>query len=121
MDSDTEAEGQSSVGNEGPIALGESDPSFLANLGRRVREAREQRGMARKVCRGLRLSRSDTSRSWKAGEGNASVILLRRVAAALGVQLTDLVDSAEPAAEQRLIRRFLDSLPPERSKRYCVD
>ena len=32
-----------------PIALFESDPKFLAGLGRRVREAREQRGMARKV------------------------------------------------------------------------
>jgi XRE family aerobic/anaerobic benzoate catabolism transcriptional regulator len=50
----------------------------------------------------------------EAGEGNASIVLLRRVAVALGVRLTDLVDSAEPAAEQRLIRRFLDSLPPER-------
>jgi XRE family aerobic/anaerobic benzoate catabolism transcriptional regulator len=50
----------------------------------------------------------------EAGEGNASIVLLRRVAGALGVRLTDLVDSAEPAAEQRLIRRFLDSLPPER-------
>jgi XRE family aerobic/anaerobic benzoate catabolism transcriptional regulator len=48
------------------------------------------------------------------GTGNASVILLRRIAAALGVQLTDLVDTDEPAAEQRLIRRFLDSLPPAR-------
>ncbi|HEY6922136.1 MAG TPA: hypothetical protein VI653_01615, partial [Steroidobacteraceae bacterium] len=32
-----------------PVALAESDPVFLSNLGRRVREAREQRGMARKV------------------------------------------------------------------------
>lgn len=99
---------------EGPLALAESDPDFLANLGRRVREAREQRGMARKV-----LSRAaDVSERYLAqlesGEGNASVVLLRRVAAALGVRLPDLLDSGEPVAGQRLIRRFLDSLPAQR-------
>jgi XRE family transcriptional regulator, aerobic/anaerobic benzoate catabolism transcriptional regulator len=99
---------------QGPIALNESDPGFLASLGRRVREAREQRGMARKV-----LSRTaDVSERYlaqlEAGEGNASVVLLRRVAVALGVRLADLLDSAEPVAEHRLIRRFLDSLPRER-------
>jgi XRE family aerobic/anaerobic benzoate catabolism transcriptional regulator len=101
-------------GGQVPIALHESDPDFLASLGRRVREAREQRGMARKV-----LSKTaDVSERYlaalEAGEGNASVVLLRRVAAALGVRLADLLDSGEPVAEQRLIRRFLDSLPPGR-------
>jgi XRE family aerobic/anaerobic benzoate catabolism transcriptional regulator len=50
----------------------------------------------------------------EAGEGNASIVLLRRVAGALGVRLTDLLDFGESMAEQRLIRRFLDSLPPKR-------
>lgn len=99
---------------QSPIALAESDPEFLANLGCRVREAREQRGMARKV-----FSRAaDVSERYlaalEAGEGNASVVLLRRVAGALGVRLTDLLDGGEPIAQQRLIRRFLDSLPPKR-------
>jgi XRE family aerobic/anaerobic benzoate catabolism transcriptional regulator len=97
-----------------PIAVGEPDATFLASLGRRVREARQQRGMARKV-----LSQSaDVSERYLAqlegGTGNASIILLRRIAAALAVQLTDLVDTDESPAEQRLIRRFLDSLPPAR-------
>jgi XRE family aerobic/anaerobic benzoate catabolism transcriptional regulator len=101
-------------GAQVPIALHESDPDFLASLGRRVREAREQRGMARKA-----LSRTaDVSERYlaalEAGEGNASIVLLRRVAAALGVRLADLLDSGEPVAEQRLIRRFLDSLPHDR-------
>ena len=99
---------------KGAIALTESDPDFLASLGRRVRKAREQRDMSRKE-----LSRvADVSERYlaqlEAGEGNASVILLRRVAGALGVRLTDLLDSGEAVAEQRLIRRFLDSLPPKR-------
>ena len=103
-----------SGGAQVPIALHESDPDFLASLGRRVREAREQRGMARKL-----LSKTaDVSERYlaalEAGEGNASIVLLRRVAAALGVRLADLLDSGEPVAQQRLIRRFLDSLPPGR-------
>jgi XRE family transcriptional regulator, aerobic/anaerobic benzoate catabolism transcriptional regulator len=99
---------------EGPLGLSQSDPEFLANLGRRVREARELRGMARRV-----LSQSaDVSERYlaqlEAGEGNASIVLLRRVASALCVRLTDLLHSDEPVAAQRLIRRFLDSLPPKR-------
>jgi XRE family aerobic/anaerobic benzoate catabolism transcriptional regulator len=111
---DPEPPGQSAVGAGDPVAIGESDPSFLANLGRRVREAREQRGMARKVLSRTAAVSERYLAQLEAGEGNASIVLLRRVAVALGVRLTDLVDSTEPAAEQRLIRRLLDSLPPER-------
>lgn len=97
-----------------PVELPESDPVFLGNLGRRVREAREQRGMARKA-----LSReADVSERYlaqlEAGEGNASIVLLRRVAAALGVRIVDLLDPGTDVAEQRLIRRLLDSLPPQK-------
>ena len=98
-----------------PIALVTADPEFLASLGKRVREVREQRGMARNV-----LARSaDVSERYLAalegGEGNATVILLRRVAVALGVRLTDLLDASESAVEQRQLRRFLESLPPKRA------
>jgi len=97
-----------------PIVLAASDPAFLASLGRRVREAREQRGLSR---RSLSEAASVSERylaALEAGEGNASVILLRRVAGALGVDLTELVDSDESVAEHRLIWRFLESLPPKR-------
>jgi XRE family aerobic/anaerobic benzoate catabolism transcriptional regulator len=105
---------QSRATNQGPIALSASDPDFLAHLGWRVREYREQRGMARKVLsRAAEVSERYLAQL-EAGEGNASVILLRRVARALGVRLPDLLDSSEPVAEHRLIRRFLDSLPPKR-------
>jgi XRE family aerobic/anaerobic benzoate catabolism transcriptional regulator len=48
------------------------------------------------------------------GEGNASIVLMRRIATALGLRIADLLDAGEPMAEQRLIRRFLDSLPASR-------
>lgn len=77
---------------DSPIVLAKADPEFLASLGRRVREVREQRGMARKI---LAQSADVSARylaAFEAGEGNASVILLRRVAAALGVR-PDLLDA----------------------------
>jgi XRE family aerobic/anaerobic benzoate catabolism transcriptional regulator len=100
--------------NQAPIALAASDSEFLADLGRRVRQVREQRDMARKLL----SQAADVSERYlaqlEAGEGNASIVLLRRVAGALGVQLTDLLDFAAPIPEQRLLRRFIDSLPPKR-------
>jgi XRE family aerobic/anaerobic benzoate catabolism transcriptional regulator len=48
------------------------------------------------------------------GEGNASIVLLRHVAGALGLPLAELLDGDERAPEKRLIRRLLDSLPAER-------
>lgn len=100
----------------GPMALAKADPEFLASLGRKVREVREQRGMARKIL----AQSADVSERYlaalEAGEGNASIILLRRVAAALGVPLTDLLDAGELNMEHRQVRRFLESLPPDRAQ-----
>ena len=84
---------------------------LLASIGRRVREGRERRGMARKIL----SQNSNVSERYlahlEAGEANASVLILRSVARALGMPLTELVDPQESSVEQRLIRRFLDHLP----------
>jgi XRE family transcriptional regulator, aerobic/anaerobic benzoate catabolism transcriptional regulator len=85
---------------------------FLAGLGRRVRDARARRGLSRKA---LSLEARVSERylaQLEAGEGNASVVLLRRVAVALGATLPELLGEGSP--EHRLIRRFLDELPPHR-------
>ena len=106
--------------DELPIGLSETDPEFLAGLGRRVREAREQRGMARKVlARGADVSERYLAQL-ETGEGNASVVLLRRVAAALGLRIVDLLDPGTEVPEQRLLRRFLDGLPEERLKEVLL-
>jgi XRE family aerobic/anaerobic benzoate catabolism transcriptional regulator len=93
---------------------GPDEAEFLAALGRRVREARERRGMARKIL----SQNADVSERYlaqlEAGEGNASVLLLRSVAHALGLPLTDLIEQRDNAVEQRLIRRFLERLPAHR-------
>ena len=97
----------------GPSATAEAadDASLLASIGRRVRDARQRRGMARK-----QLSQSsEVSERYlahlEAGDANASVLLLRNVARALDMQLSDLLAASEPSVEQRLIRRFLEGLP----------
>lgn len=77
------------------------DAGFLAAVGAAVREAREERGMPRKL-----LSRAaDVSERYLAqlesGEGNASITLLRRVAEALGIGLTALLDAGERGPVRR--------------------
>lgn len=94
-----------------PSAVAAEDAMLLASIGRRVREGRERRGMARKIL----SQNSNVSERYlahlEAGEANASVLILRSVARALGMPLTELVDPQESSVEQRLIRRFLDQLP----------
>jgi XRE family transcriptional regulator, aerobic/anaerobic benzoate catabolism transcriptional regulator len=94
-----------------PAPHATEDTNLLANIGKRVREARERRGMARKNL----SQHSSVSERYlahlEAGEANVSVLLLRNVARALGMPLTELVDAQESSVEQRLIRRFLDNLP----------
>jgi XRE family transcriptional regulator, aerobic/anaerobic benzoate catabolism transcriptional regulator len=97
----------------GPTAPDSDSREFLESLGKRVRAIRERRGTARKLL----AREADVSERYlaqfEAGDGNISVLLLRRVAVALGVSLTDLL-SDEPSAEQRLILRFLERLAPHR-------
>ncbi len=91
-----------------------ADADFLLAMGHQVREARERQGMARKA---LSQSAGVSERylaQLEAGEGNASILLLRSVARALGVQLTGLIEPSANSVEQRLIRRFLDRLPEHR-------
>jgi XRE family aerobic/anaerobic benzoate catabolism transcriptional regulator len=51
----------------------------------------------------------------EAGEGNVSIVLLRRIAGAVNVSLAELFTAeVEEPAEKRLIHRFLDRLPVHR-------
>jgi XRE family aerobic/anaerobic benzoate catabolism transcriptional regulator len=90
------------------------DGDFLRAMGKRVREARERRGMSRRAASEAAEVSERYLAQLEAGEGNASVVLLRRVAASLGVPMTDLVGNNETPVEQRLIRRFFEQLPANR-------
>jgi XRE family aerobic/anaerobic benzoate catabolism transcriptional regulator len=50
----------------------------------------------------------------EAGEGNMSIVLLRRVAAALGSRLIEVLDPDDSSVERRIISRLLDSVPAHR-------
>lgn len=86
--------------------------AFLAQLGRRVREARERAGYSRRSLSTQAQVSERYLAQLEAGDGNVSVVLLRRVARALGTTLPDILGDAAP--ERRLIRRFLDEIPPHR-------
>lgn len=90
------------------------DAEFLRALGKRTRELREQRGMARKIL----ARHADVSERYlaqlEAGEGNVSIVLLRRIALALGVSLVELFNDRGPSVEHRLIRGLLERLPEHR-------
>jgi XRE family aerobic/anaerobic benzoate catabolism transcriptional regulator len=92
----------------GQVTAGRSpaDEEFLAQLGDRVHRIRALRGMSRKVL----AEASDISERYiaqlESGMGNVSVLLLRRVAKAMGITLDDLVGdaSAETAGFRDLLR-----------------
>src|SRR5438876_732270 len=90
---------------------GQPAVNVLATMGKNVREARERRGMERKVLSQTATVSERYLAQLEAGDGNASVLLLRNVARALAMPLTELLDNRENSVEQRLIRRFLERLP----------
>jgi len=92
---------------------GGDDKEFLELLGARVRSARNNLALSRKqLAESAEVSERYLAQL-ESGAGNASITLLRRVARALGMRLTELLGAAERRG-QDLITRFLDSLTPQR-------
>ncbi len=87
-----------------------ADP-FLRRLGDRVRTTRTQRGMTRKaLARHAEVSERYLAQL-ETGQGNCSIVLLRRIARAIGVPVADLVgDRPERSVETVLIDQFLERL-----------
>jgi XRE family transcriptional regulator, aerobic/anaerobic benzoate catabolism transcriptional regulator len=98
-----------------PRAARVRDGDFLLFLGRRVRQLRSVRGTTRKmVAREADVSERHLAQL-EAGEGNVSIVLLRRIAAALNVSLVELFAAeVEEPAEKQMIQRFLERLPNHR-------
>lgn len=86
---------------------------YLVELGLRVRSMRALRGMSRKVL----AKQSGVSERYiaqlESGLGNVSIVLLRRLAKAAGMQVEDLVaDPAEQPNDWTLIRELMRKAPP---------
>jgi XRE family aerobic/anaerobic benzoate catabolism transcriptional regulator len=100
-----------------PTAPLPSGEEFLLSLGARVRELRHQRGMTRRMlAKGSEVSERHLAQL-ESGDGNISILLLRRIAAVLHVSLEQLFappaleNSASPSPKQTILH-FLDRLPP---------
>ena len=85
-------------------ALSAADAQFLSVLGKRVRELREQRGLTRKTLARMANVSERYLGQLESGDGNVSIILLRHIASALAIALSDLLALAqqEPVRRQRI-------------------
>jgi XRE family aerobic/anaerobic benzoate catabolism transcriptional regulator len=101
------------LGSTADTRRGEAPAAYLKRVGERVRLGRARRGMSRKV-----LSRaSGVSERYLAelerGAGNASLLVLRQVADALGVEVAQLVsDEPERPIDLALVVHQLERLSP---------
>jgi XRE family aerobic/anaerobic benzoate catabolism transcriptional regulator len=108
---------------------------FLQALGERLRTMRRQRGMPRRVLSDQSGVSERYIAQMEAGSGNVSILLLRALAGALGVGITDLLAEAPtPAGEllrdltpdqiaearQLLLRHFGAKDVPDRSSRIAL-
>jgi XRE family transcriptional regulator, aerobic/anaerobic benzoate catabolism transcriptional regulator len=101
-----------------PIALADAaaaEPAsagYLTLLGERVRDARARHGMTRRML----AQDSGVSERYLAqlegGRGNFSIVLLKRVAAAIDVRIADLVSEAPASVEYELAVERLRRLAP---------
>lgn len=75
----------------------------MAELGARIRKLREHRGISRKRCAHESTISERYLAQIEAGEGNVSIMLLRRLSRTLGVEIGRLlaVDDIDPDAARR--------------------
>jgi XRE family aerobic/anaerobic benzoate catabolism transcriptional regulator len=86
---------------------------YLRRLGERVRTLRNQRGMSRKVLAQHAKVSERYLAQMEAGLGNCSIVLLRRIARAMGLPVTQLVqEAADPPLDFVLLSQFLERLSP---------
>jgi XRE family aerobic/anaerobic benzoate catabolism transcriptional regulator len=96
-----------------PAASRNAD-AYLHRLGERVRTLRNQRGMTRKALAQHAKVSERYLAQLEAGLGNCSIVLLRRIARAIGLPVTQLVhDGAEPPLDLVLLTQFLERLAPD--------
>src|SRR5919109_3207592 len=84
-----------------PLSETQQEAAYLAQLGERVRAWRTQHGMTRKNLAAASGVSERYLAQLEAGEGNISVLLLRKVARAMGVTVEQLV--REEQSEQKPI------------------
>lgn len=101
----------------GQTGQSEEDTAFLVAVGERVRNTRARRGMSRKI-----LARdSGVSERYLAqletGTGNISILLLRQIAGAMDVPVSDfLADRTGQPVETAMLMRQIEALSPRQQQ-----
>ena len=90
----------------------EPEVEFLEQLGQRVRTMRGLRGMSRKVLARVSGISERYIAQLESGKGNVSIVLLRRVAAALGTHIEDLIPTADATPDWLVIRDLMRKATP---------
>jgi XRE family aerobic/anaerobic benzoate catabolism transcriptional regulator len=89
-----------------------AETGFLEGLGQRVRTMRALRGMSRKVLAKVSGISERYIAQLEGGKGNVSIVLLRRVANAMGAPLEDLIPGGELQPDWPVIRDLLRKATP---------
>ena len=102
---------QSALASDSLESSGDSD--FLLYVGKRVRDARSRRGMTRKML----AQEAEVSERHLAqielGEGNVSILLLRRITNALNIPVADVFQAEKQnSPTDAALRQILDRVPP---------
>lgn len=104
------------MGDPADIMASGLDPAheFLQSLGNQVRAARARHGMTRRdLARHSEVSERHLAQL-ESGKGNISIILLRQIALALSIPVSELIDGGGAQdADRRMLKGLLDRLPPD--------
>jgi XRE family aerobic/anaerobic benzoate catabolism transcriptional regulator len=92
---------------------GDGDPAFLLALGQRMRALRALRGMSRKALAGASGLSERYIAQLESGQGNVSILLLRRIARAMGLPLEECFPEATGSSEQPALRDLLRRASPD--------
>ena len=101
-------------GRAKPRRADAQDIAYLRILAGKIRAARAQRGMTRNALAADSGVSLRFLAQLESGQGNPSILVLRRVASAMGFPADDLLsDDPPPAIDRMLLQQMLKHLPDE--------
>jgi XRE family transcriptional regulator, aerobic/anaerobic benzoate catabolism transcriptional regulator len=90
-----------------------TDDAFLRLLGQQVRTMRGLHGMSRKVLANVSGISERYIAQLESGKGNVSIVLLRRMAHAMGTPLEDLIPGSDASGDWPVIRALARKATPQ--------
>lgn len=91
------------------MAARDDRKNFLRAFGERIRGERSRRGMSRRLLAHHAAISERYVTQLESGKGNVSIVVLRRIANALGLPLSTILEES-PSPEMTLLRQFLARL-----------